>query len=124
MMSHQLTDKFWESLGPQGLFLCKLFHKQSQLIVQLQTVNNALVDHAMETQDNVLDAAAKAKSSVVQATLSNVSMGGHSSLWGARAAKPEAFDRIREKTEQFFWAIHIMVAMQMDTFMDERKKVL
>ena len=34
--------------------------------------------------------------------------------------EPEAFDRMREKTEQFIQAIHIAVAMQLDTFMDEK----
>ena len=41
-MSHQLPDKYWDLLGPNGLFLCEIFHNQSQLVVQLQASNNDL----------------------------------------------------------------------------------
>jgi len=41
-MSHQLPDEYWESLGPNGLFLHELFHNQSQLVKQLQVANNDL----------------------------------------------------------------------------------
>src|SRR5882724_693956 len=41
-MSHQLPDKYWDSLGLNGPFLHELFHNQSQLVTQLQVINNDL----------------------------------------------------------------------------------
>jgi len=60
-MSHQLTDNFWDLLGLQGLFLHELFHKQSELIEQLQLSNNSLEDWVMQAQDDVTNAAMKVK---------------------------------------------------------------
>jgi len=51
------TEEYWESLGPNGLFLCELFHNQSQQLAQLQMANNVLEDHAPEAQGDVTDAA-------------------------------------------------------------------
>ena len=42
----------------------------------------------------------------------------------AKVADPETFDRIQEKTEQFVKSICITVTMQIDTFADERMKIL
>jgi len=47
----------------------------------------------------------------------------HSSR-NAKAAEPESFDGNWEKTEEFIQAIRIAVAMQTDTFADERMKIL
>jgi len=47
-----------------------------------------------------MDAAIKAMSSVAQAILSSMPIGGHS-LRGTKSDKPESFDRSREKAEQF-----------------------
>ena len=102
-MSHHLTDEYWESLGPNRTnspFLCELFHTQSQQLTQLQTANNALEDHTMEAQTNVLDAVAKAVSAVAQAILTNMLTGSHLSR-GARAAELESFDGSWDKAEQF-----------------------
>jgi len=54
----------------------------------------------MEAQTNGLDAVAKATSAIVQAILTNMLTGSHSSR-GARAAKPESFDGSRDKAAQF-----------------------
>ena len=86
-MSHCLTEEYWESLGPNGLFLCELFHTQSQQLTQLQTPNNSLKDHAIEAQTDILDAAAKAMSAVVQVILMNMPTGSHFPR-GTRAAEP------------------------------------
>jgi len=99
-MLHHLTNEYWESPGPNGLFLPKLFHNQSQQLAQLQTVNNALEDCAIEAQTNVSDAVAKATSTVAQAILMNMPTGSHLSR-GARAAVLEIFDGSRDKAEQF-----------------------
>jgi len=59
-MSHQLQDKYWESLGPNSPFLCELFHNQSQLVVQLQAANNELQTRVMDTPDDVANVASQA----------------------------------------------------------------
>ena len=48
----------------------------------------------------------------------------HNPVRSAKATDPEPFDRNRDKTEEFVRAICITVTMQMDTFADERMKVL
>jgi len=58
-MSHQLMDEYWESLGPNGPFLCELFHNQSQQLTQLQTTNNTLHNRTLEAQSDITDAAPK-----------------------------------------------------------------
>jgi len=50
-------------------------------------------------------------------------MGSHSPR-GARAAELESFDGSRDKAEQFVQSIHIAITMQLDTFVDERMKIL
>src|SRR5882724_1737919 len=42
----------------------------------------------------------------------------------AKAADPETFDGSQEKTEKFIRSIHITVTMRIDTFADERMKIL
>ena|SRR5882724_9819328 len=87
-MSHQLTDDFWDLLGPEDLFQCKLFHKQSKLIAQLQIANNAIEDQVMQAQDDITDAATKAVSAVAQAILGNSPAVSHLS-WTTKAVEPE-----------------------------------
>src|SRR5467141_2844235 len=99
-MSHCLTEEYWESLGPNGPFLCELFHTQSQQLSQLQLANNILEDRTMEAQTNISDAAAKAMSAIAQAILMNMLMGSHLPR-GARAAELESFNGSRDKAEQF-----------------------
>jgi len=95
-MSHYLTNDFWDSLGQQGLFLHELFHKKSELIMQLQMANNALEDQVMQAQGDVTNAATKAVSAVVKAILGNTPTVSHS-LWSIKAAKLESFDGSRTK---------------------------
>src|SRR5882724_6955917 len=99
-MSHQLMDKYWESLGPNGPFLCELFHNQSQQLAQLQTTNNTLHDRTLEAQSNITDAAAKAALAIAQAILNNMPTRSHLSR-GIKAADLECFDGSRDKAEQF-----------------------
>src|SRR5882724_3308229 len=122
-MSHQLTDKYWESLGPNGPFLCELFHNQSQQLTQLQTTNNALHDQTLEAQSNIMDAAAKVTSAITQAILTNMPTGSHSSR-GIKVANPECFNGSRDKAEQFVRSIRIAITMQLNMFVDERMKIL
>jgi len=99
-MSHELTDDFWDSLGPQGLFLCELFHKQSKLIMQLQLANKALEDQVVQAQGDITNAPVKAASAVAQAILGNMCAVNYS-LWSTKAVKPESFNGSRDKMEQF-----------------------
>jgi len=115
-MSHQLTNDFWDLLGLQGLFLCELFHKQSELVVQLQLANNALKE-AMQAQDDVTDAVVKAVSPGNTPTMSH-------SLQSTKAAKLESFNGSRDKMEQFVQAVCIPVTMQIDTFTNKRMNIL
>src|SRR5882724_8467693 len=92
-MSHQLPDKYWESLGPNGLFLHELFHNQSQLVTQLQVAINDLQTRVMDAPDNIANAASQAALAVARTILTNMQApaGGQSSR-NAKAADPEAFD--------------------------------
>jgi|SRR5882724_10235877 len=92
-MLHQLPDKYWELLGPNGPFLHKLFHNQSQLVAQLQAANNNLQTRVMDTLDDVANAASQATSAVAQTILTNthVPTGGQSPR-NAKAADLEAFN--------------------------------
>jgi len=99
-MSHQLTDEYWESLGPNGPFLCELFHNQSQQLTQLQMTNNALHDRTLEAQSDIMDTATKAALAIVQAILTNTPTRSHLSR-GIKAADLECFDGSRDKAEQF-----------------------
>src|SRR5882724_1030177 len=70
-----------------------------------------------------MDTAAKAASAIAQAIMTNTPTGSHSSR-GVKAADPECFDGSRDKAEQFIQSICIAVTMQLDTFADERMKIL
>ena len=48
----------------------------------------------------------------------------HNPVWSAKAANPKPFDGNHDKTKEIVRAIQIAVNMQVDTFMDERMKVL
>ena len=121
-MSHLLTEEYWESLGHNSPFLCELFHNQSQQLTQLQLANNTLEDHALEAQGDVTNTAAKAMLSIAHVILTNIPAAtGSRSLRNTQVAEPESFNGNRYKAKQF---IHIAVLMQLDTFKDERIKIL
>ena len=99
-MSHCLTEEYWELLGPNGPFLHELFNTQSQQFTQLQLANNVLKDHAMDTQTNISDAAAKAMLAIAQVILMNMLTRSHSPR-DAGAAEPKSFNGTMDKAEQF-----------------------
>ena len=101
-MSHQLPDKYWDLLGPNGPFLHELFHNQSQLVTQLQAAINDLQTQMLDTPDNVANVASQAALAVAWTILTNVQAPtGGQPMRKAKAANPETFDRSQEKTEQF-----------------------
>src|SRR5882724_13477450 len=124
-MSHQLPDEYWDSLGPNGPFLCELFHNQSQLVAQLQAANNDLQTQMLDAPDDIANAASQAVSAVAQMILTNIQAPTRGQLMrNAKAANPETFDGSQEKTKQFFQSIHISVTMQINAFANERMKIL
>src|SRR5882724_9677852 len=114
-MSHQLLDKYWDSLGPNGPFLCELFHNQSQLVTQLQVTNNDLQTRVMDATDDVANAASQAASAVACTILTSVQMltGGHPTR-NAKVSDPEPFNRSWESMEQFIQSVCITVTMQLN----------
>src|SRR5882724_8573454 len=101
-MSHQLPDKYWDSLGLNGPFLCELFHNQSQLITQLQVTNSNLQTQVMDTPDNVANVASQAALAVAHTILTSMQTSARGQLTrNAKASDPEPFDRSWESTEQF-----------------------
>jgi len=92
-MSHQLPDKYWDTLGPNSPFLCELFHNQSQLVAQLQVANNNLKTWMLDSLDNIANAASQAALAVAQMILTNVqALTGGQLMRNAKAANPETFD--------------------------------
>src|SRR5882724_5057850 len=101
-MSHKLPDKYWDSLGPNGPFLCKIFHNQSQLVAQLQVTNNDLQTQMLDALDDVANTASQAASAVALMILTKVQAPtGGQPMRNAKAADPETFNRSQEKTKQF-----------------------
>src|SRR5882724_8337834 len=91
-ISHQLPDEYWDLLGPNGLFLCELFHNQSQLVAQLQAANNDLQTWMLDALDNVANAASQAALAMAWMILTNVqALTGGQSKRNAKAANPETF---------------------------------
>src|SRR5882724_4303934 len=124
-MSHQLPDEYWDSLGPNGPFLCKCFHNQLQLVAQLQATNNDLQTRVMDAPDEVANAASQAASAVAYTILTSMQTLARGQLTrNAKASDSEPFDGSQESTEQFIRSVHIAVTMQLNAFMDERMKIL
>src|SRR5882724_7583750 len=116
-MSHQLPDKYWDSLGLNGPFLCELFHNQSQLVTQLQAANNDLQTQVMDAPDDIANAASQAVSAVAHTILTSMQMSAGGQLTrNAKASDPEPFDGSWESTEQFIQSVRIAVTMQLDAF--------
>src|SRR5882724_8162602 len=91
-MSHQLPDKYWDSLGPNSLFLLTLFHNQSQLVAQLQVTNNDLQTQMLDAPDDVANAPSQAALAVAQMILTNIQApAGGQLMRNAKAADPEIF---------------------------------
>jgi len=93
-MSHQLPDDSWDSLGPNGAFLHELFHKQPQLVTQLQASNNGLQTWMLDALDYIANTASQAAMAVAGTILTNIQvLTGGQLTRNAKAANPETFDR-------------------------------
>src|SRR5882724_4592156 len=122
-MSHQLPDEYWESLGPNGLFLRELFHNQLQLVAQLQATNNDLQTRVMDAPDDIANAASQVALAVACTILTSTQMSGQPTR-NAKASDPEPFNGSWESMEQFILSVCIAVTMQLDAFADKRMKIL
>ena len=83
----------------------------------------------MDTCDGITNVALATASAVAQTIVANPQASipvqtSHNPIWSARAADHEPFDGNHDKTKEFVRAIQIAVTMQVDTFMDERMKVI
>ena len=79
----------------------------------------------LDAPDDVANAASQAASAVAQTILTNVqALAGGQPMRNAKVADPETFDGNQEKTEQFVQSVCIAVTMQINTFTDERMKIL
>src|SRR6266481_5710568 len=81
------------------------------------------------TCNNITNVALATASAVAQAIVMNPQasipvQSTHHPNRGTKAAEPEPFNGNRDKTEEFIQAIQVAVAMQADTFPDERMKIL
>ena len=126
-MTNQLLNEYWESLGQHGPFLWLLFMGQQEQVQQLRESNAFLQSQVTDMCDDITNVASATASTVAQAIVTNpqASIPTQSSHNPVQSAKdPEPFDGNRDKTEEFVRAIQIAVTMQVDTFADERMKVL
>ena len=97
-MSHQLPDKYWDSLRPNGLFLHELFHNQSQLVTQLQVTNNNLQIQMLDAPYDIANAASQAASAVAQMILTNIQVPTEGQLTrNAKAADPKILTEAERK---------------------------
>ena len=79
--------------GPNGPFLHKLFHNQSQLVTQLQAANNDLQTQMLDAPDNVANVASQAMLAVAWMIHTNIQAptGGQLTR-NAKEANPDIFD--------------------------------
>ena len=81
-MSHQLPDEYLDLLGPNGPFLCELFHNQLQLVAQLQVTNNDLQTWVMDAPDDIANVASQVALAVAHFQIDSNSIPNKSpALW-------------------------------------------
>ena len=129
MMTDQLLNEYWDSLGQNGPFLWSRFMGQHEQLQQLREPNTFLQNQVTDTWDDITNVALATASAVAQAITMNPQASIpaqtlHNLIWNAKAANPKPFDRNWDKTEEFVRAIQITVTMQADTFTDKRMKIL
>ena len=129
IMSDQLLNEYWESLGQNGLFLQSLFQGQHEQVQQLKESNAFVQTQVADTRDDITNVASATVSAVAQAIAINPQASIpiqtlHNPIRSAKAADPKPFDGNWDQTEEFVRAVQIAVTMQAGTFADERMKVL
>ena len=70
-MSDRLPNKYWESLGQNGLFLRSLFKGQHEQLQQLKESNAFLQTQVADTRDDITNVASATASAVAQAIAAN-----------------------------------------------------
>ena len=117
-MSDQLPDTYWNSLGENGAFLRALLDGQAQQLQQLQLHNQELQTHLLNTQNHFTNALS-AVHPVTTPAPTTPSPHRH-----IKVADPERFSGDRAETEGFIRAIRLAIAVQPESFPDERTKIL
>ena len=69
IMSDQLPNEYWESLGQNGLFLWSLFQGQHEQLQQLKELNAFLQSRVTDTRDDITNVASAMASAVAQAII-------------------------------------------------------
>ena len=128
-MTNQLPNEYWDSLGQNGPFLWSLFMGQQEQVQQLRESNTFFQSRVADTWDDITNVASATASAVAQAITMNSQASipvqtSHNMIQKAKAANPKPFNGNQDKTKEFIRAIRIAVTMQVDTFTDERMKIL
>ena len=128
-MSDRLPNKYWESLSQNGPFLQSLFEGQHEQLQQLKESNAFLQTRVADTHNDITNVASAMASAVAQAIATNPQASipiqtSHNLTRSTKAANPKPFNGNWDQTEEFVRAIRITVAMQANTFADERMKSL
>jgi len=131
MMSDQLPDAYWETLGEPGAFMKTLLDTQTQQLQQLHEQNQQLHEHNQHllnyltsSQNNLPEAAAAAATVVAQNIPSPMPVNSTHSTRKIKAAVPDKFNGDRAAMEGFVRAVKLSIAVQPDSFPDERTKIL
>ena len=117
-MSDQLPDAYWNSLGKHAAFLRVLLDSQAQQLQQLQMQNQELHNQALATQSHLANVLSAANHTPTPAP-TNLSSHRH-----IKVADPEKFSGERSETEGFIRAVKLVIAVQPESFPDERTKIL
>ena len=117
-MSDQLPDTYCNSLGENATFLRVLLDGQAQQLQQLQVHNQELQNHVLNTQNHLTNALSAAHHITTPAPTTP------SSHCHIKVADPEKFSGDHAETEGFIRAIRLAIAVQPESFPDERTKIL
>src|SRR3979490_291909 len=121
-MSNQLPDHDWTSLGEGGVFLRTLLNTQTELVNQLQLQNQHYQNQLANLPNNLAEVATAAAAAA--AATHNTSYSKSPSTRPIKAAEPGKFSGDRAETEGFIRSIKIAIAIQPESFPDERTKIM
>jgi len=121
-MANQLPDHYWTSLGEGGVFLRTLLNTQTELVNQLQLQNQHYQNQLANLPNNLAEVATAAAAAA--AATHNTSYSKSPSTRPIKAAEPGKFSGDRAETEGFIRSIKIAIAIQPESFPDERTKIM
>lgn len=124
IMSNRLPEAYWDSLGENGAFLRTLLDSQSQHLQELQLQNQHLQNQFENIQNNLVNAASAAAIAATQSIATPISTQTSPSARPIKAADPTKFNGDRAATDGFLRAIKLAIAVQPNSFPDDRTKIL